>query len=954
MRIGFFGGLTVTDDGRPITVAGTMQLAVLFRLAVDAGRAVSYRSIVEDVWSADAPENERAALQSVVSRLRSQLPPGTIESTAGGYRLAVSRADVDVLAFEDLVAAASAAPADEARRLASEALALWVGEPWTPSDNFDWIERDLLRDRATALRLGGVATAPQQHSTIPAPLTSLIGRQAEIETIRSQLVTSRLVTIVGTGGAGKTRLAIETALARPGSVLVELAPVGPGELVAAVLAGIGREMRAETMAPSTGAFQRVLDGLAGRDVLVVLDNCEHVIGEAAALADELLRALPRLRILATSREPLGVAGEAFVAVGSLPHPRSGDADDLLGFPAVELFRERALAARGRDLDAAELPIAAQICARLDGLPLAIELAAARLRTMSPQEVLDGLEHRFTLLTGGYRTALPRHQTLRAMIDWSWSLLSDEERAALARLAVFPAGVHAGDADRLAAAMGLAASVFDSLVDKSLLQRSRGRYRTLETVREYGIERLAEQGATLEARMLQSAFERDRAREFDSLLRGPRIGEAITWFDAEEDNISAALRLAIAEGLADVAVDLVVSCAWYWTIRDRQEDARLWLTAVVPLAQNLTTDEAMLLRVLEPIITAFGDPTTGEEAFDVIAQRLVEVMAPLGSPSAGSHDLVQVLPPLMSAFATVMGEKDWMVKVALPLGEDLGLDPWPVALIHVMRAAMAQNRADIDELGVESATAYRMFTEIGDLWGLALSSQMRAEWLIVNGRLDEALEISEVATRNLRSITSSWDLAQQQGQATVALVRLGRIDEARVRAEAVLAEAMASGSARAQGQAQSTAAFVDLAAQDLDAVDRRLAIIGEMDSDWGGSPPQSLALLAVIRAGAEMLRGDLAAAETHLRDALTAALASHDLPVIGLVAVNAGSLALAAGDIPRALRAVDLSTSLIGAYDSTNPQVIAIERAAATAGIGRASADALTRPKALEALQSLIG
>lgn len=958
VRIGFFGGLRVEQHGRPIPLAGAMQLAVFFRLAMDAGRAVSYRSIVEDAWSQDAPENARAALQSVVSRLRSQLPDGAIESQPGGYRLAAARADVDILAFEDLVAAASAARGDEATRLASQALALWTGEPWIPSQNFDWVEADLHRDRAAALALGGVAGAPAAaRPNLPVPLTPLVGRQAELELIDRQLAAHRLVTIVGTGGAGKTRLAVETALAAPAALLVELAPVGPDELLGAVLAATGRELLTETLAERGSQRDRLLDALAGREVLVVLDNCEHVIVQAARLAEDLLGALPGLRILATSREPLAIAGEAIVAVGSLAHPSDHEAEGLLDYPAVELFRQRARAARGRDLDQDELPAAAQVCARLDGLPLAIELAAARLRTLGLDEVLAGLEDRFTLLTGGSRTALPRHQTLRAMIDWSWSLLDPQERAALAGLAVFPAGVDARDAAALATAMGLpAASVFDSLVDKSLLQRTRGRYRALETIREYGIERLTESGGTAAARAAQAAFERDRARENDRLLRGPRIGEAIGWFDAEEDNISAALRHALAQPLPEIAVDLAAACLWYWVIRDRQADARSWLPLILPLAAQVDSDESRMMRLVEPVITAFSGRAAESADPNEILERAAGLMVPLAAipVAAGMHDLLQVIPPLVGAFADVIGEPDWRIAVRVPRGQDFGLDPWPVAFLHVVRAAMAQNRGDVRELGEESELAYRLFTEIGDLWGLALSSQMRAEWLLVNGRPEEALEISDLATRNLRPITSSWDLAQQQGQAVVALVRLGRIDEARERVGEVVAEARAGGSPRALFQALTSATFVDLEARDLPAVERRIAEI-----DWLvetgplSNPPQVDALVAVIRARTLLLQGEPDAAEPHLRAAAAAAFASHDQPVIGLVAVNLGTCALARGDIHRALRAVDLATSLIGAFDATNPQIIEIERAAEDAGIGRAAHERLTRPKALEALQDLV-
>ena len=963
MRIGLLGGLRVEHDGREVSVSGAMQLAVLFRLAVDAGSAVSYRAIAEDIWGMDAPENTRASLQSIVSRLRSQLPAGVIESTSGGYRLGVGRSDVDALAFTDLVAAASTTTDEaEARRLASEALLVWSGEPWIPSENFDWFERDLRKDRAQAVGLGGVSpVAPvTSRNTVPTPLTALIGRGAELAMIADQLAASRLVTIVGTGGAGKTRLALEAASRQRFALLVELAPVGPHEVMAAIQTAIGRDMRSVDTSEPTGTRERVLESLHARDVLLVLDNCEHVIDEAARVAEDLLQSLPQLRILATSREPLAIPGEAFVAVGSLAHPREADLGDpgkLLSFPALELFQQRAAAARGVDLDESELLIAARITARLDGLPLALELAAAKLRTMTVQEVLDGLEHRFTLLTGGYRTALPRHQTLSAMIDWSWSLLSDEERRALASLAVFPSGVDSGDAAGLAVLMEISsASIFDSLVDKSLLQRSRGRYRTLETIREYGIEKLAETGRIADARELQACHAASRAQEVDRLLRGPRINEAIAWFDAEEDNISAALRFAVSVPLAEVAVTLATSCAWYWTIRDRGDDARIWFAEVGPLAEAVETDEARLIALAGTVMHAFGG-TAGEELnMENPLEGPLAMLMPVADMKVdvNSHELFQLFPVAVRAFGKVVGESEWMLKVRLPLGEDLGLAPWPTAVLHVMRAAMAQNRGDVTELGLESELAVAQFTEVGDLWGLALAQEMRAHWLTLLGHLDDALALSDESTENMRRITSSLDLAQQQGLAISILARQGRFDEAYVRVEKMLQDADVAASSRTQLQAQINAVMIDLLAGNMVEASTRLVTIDELALGWPGLPPQLSAFIESAKATVALLRDDDEAAEQHLRSAADAAFRSHDQPVIGMVAVALGTLALHRGDIRKALDAVELADALVGAHDATDPRIRAIMEAAAKAGIGRDDAEAPSRPVALEALQRLVG
>lgn len=956
MRIGLLGGLRVEHDGRTIPVSGAMQQAVLFRLAVDAGTAVSYRAISEDIWGLDAPENTKAALQSIVSRLRSQLPADSIGSTAGGYRLAVGRSDVDALEFSDRVATAE--NGSDPALLASEALAGWAGEPWIPSDNFDWFARDLGRDHAKAVELGGSVSRASAAPELPAQLTSLVGRELELGMIADQLASNRLVTIIGTGGAGKTRLAIEAASSRKSSLLVELAPVGPSEVLSAVLTATGREIR---MADSEagGSRERVIDALVGRDILLVLDNCEHVIDAAAALAQDLLSVLPALRILATSREPLGVPGESFVGVGSLPHPGDGEIDSLSGgelaaFAALELFSQRAASARGVGIDRDEIAAAARICARLDGLPLAIELAAAKLRTMSVDEVLAGLDDRFTLLTGGYRTALPRHQTLRAMIDWSWSLLDDDERLALARFAVFPAGVGVGEARLLAAELGLkSASVFDSLVDRSLLQRTRGRFRALETVREYGIERLSEAAELVEARTAQAEYIDLRARTMDQLLRGPHIMEAIGWFDAEEDNIASALRYVTGVPLPALAVHLAISCAWYWLIRDRNEDAREWFTLVAPLAAGVDGDEARVLTLINQVIEQFAENLAGP--FGEISDDLRDALRPLAEIklTAGSHELLQLIVPTVGAFAEALSGEQWMVTVRLPEVDGLGLDPWPSALLHIARAAMAQNRGAVAELGAESERALELFTELGDIWGLALSEQMRSIWLGTMGRLEEALALGDSSTEHMREITTSWDLAQQQGLAIQMLLRLGRNDEAIVRVQQMLESAEASGNARTLLQVQLAAASVDVEVDDLESAASRLVVIDGLYEVSEHEPGQLVALVEGLKAAIGRKRGDLDGAEEHLRIAAEAAIRSQDQPVIGMVAIGVGSYLLARGNVALAVQAVDFATSVTGAYDATHPGVIAIDAAAMEKGIGRPSTEVPERPMTAEALQGLI-
>ena len=930
VRIGFFGGLGV-DDG---TVTGAMQRALLFRLAIDAGTVVATRTLVDDLWPDDAPENARAALQSIVSRLRSQLPAGAIESDPGGYRLVVARDDVDVLEFQDLVAAASA---ERDPALATRALAVWRGEPWHP-EGFEWFAAELLDDRTRALELGGTVHAPVHD--VPAPLTDLIGRDLDLALTRSQLAANRIVTIIGPGGAGKTSLALALAREREHALFVELAPVGAGEVWPAVLGASGRDLRLGEAPTASGTEDRVISALGGRDLVLVLDNCEHLVEEASHVVSELLRALPRLRVLATSREPLGVVGEAFVPIGALD--RAG---------ALELFERRTVAARGYGLDDDERRLALVVCDRLDRLALAIELAAARLRTMTLTEISAGLDDRFTLLASGPRSALPRHQTLWSLIDWSWDLLDDDERAALCALAVFPAGVSARAG--LAEQLELPADIFDQLVDRSLLQRTQGRFRTLETIREYGIHRLAQDGQLATARENQAQFMATGARAHDAMLRGSGIHEAIAWFDVEEDNLAAALRHAVDAPLPALSVQLAAACGWYWTVRDRHLDAIAWFDQVLAHTEGDPSDEARIVTLMSHLSraftgdTAWNDPSVQEQrARDALAVSALEPVA------AGGHPLLQVLSPLLLSFGSALGNESWPYLVDIPNGDDLGLDEWPTAILHVMRAALAENRGDIETEGVSSARALEMFDRIGDEWGLALARQIRSEWLSLNGRLEEALEMTDQSSAGMREITSAQDALQQQGLSLTLLLRLGRADEAQERVQGMLDAAHDDGGSRLIVQATVLAATVALARNDLDSARDLLARVDELLPDWPAIYPQLLASIELTRGCILVREGRLDESLVALRASAEIALASGDHPIIAQVALGFGELALARGETDEAFRALELAVAIRGVLETTDPRVAAL-----LAAVGddrrRELAEANSRPGAVESLRSLL-
>ncbi len=358
-------------------------------------------------------------------------------------------------------------------------------------------------------------------ANLPGQLTSFIGREREIDAVLELMQTNRIVSVLGVGGCGKTRLSVEVASRAvhdfpDGVWFVALAPIDDSDLVAqTVLAAIGGREQ-----PGRSPIETIQRALAGRTALLVLDNCEHVVAAAATVASELLARLPTLSILATSREQLGVAGEVTFTVPSLS----------IDTEALELFVDRAAKARPGFARTAENAAAiGEICQRLDGMPLALELAAARIRSLSPQQICEGLSDRFRLLSTGARTLTPRQQTLRGSVDWSYDLLTDDERAALRRLSVFSGGMDLDAAQVVVADDRIEAidvtDLVGSLVDKSLvIVDDRGRfvrYRMLETIREYGAERLDEAGERADVARRHRSHYQNVARA--GLGRGGRPG-----------------------------------------------------------------------------------------------------------------------------------------------------------------------------------------------------------------------------------------------------------------------------------------------------------------------------------------------------------------------------------------------------------------------------------------------
>jgi predicted ATPase/DNA-binding SARP family transcriptional activator len=425
------------------------------------------------------------------------------------------------------------------------------------------------------------APAPMATGNLRERLSSFVGRTAELEELSEAVRSSRLVTLIGPGGVGKTRLAVEAAATlrqehRDGAWLVEFASLTEPDGVAPAVAGALGAAAAGLIGPPSpdSTVELIVRYLAGRSLVVVFDNCEHVIDQTAALAETLAGTVPGLRLIATSREPLGVPGEVLVSVGPLAVPA-----------AVELFVDRARAVRpGFTADGHTRPVINDICRRLDGLPLAVELAAARLRSLTLATLAERLDDRFRLLTVGARTALPRQQTLRAVVDWSYDLLFEDERRLFARLSVFAGGCDLDAAEAVCAddqvPAGEILDVLSRLVDKSLVARPDAgrdaRFIQLQTLWQYGRDRLDESGEAGAMCARHGAYYRQMAEEAHDGLRGvtgPMWRERLT---SELGNLRAALDWFIAGGDADAALSLASGMAWLWFINGDFVEGARWL------------------------------------------------------------------------------------------------------------------------------------------------------------------------------------------------------------------------------------------------------------------------------------------------------------------------------------------------------------------------------------------
>jgi predicted ATPase/DNA-binding SARP family transcriptional activator len=791
----------------------------------------------------------------------------------------------------------------------------------------------------TAALRGQIDKAPAptaeaaRRTNLRTPLTSFVGRDADVSVVSELVDDYRLTTLVGPGGFGKTRLAVEVARAMldqmpDGVWLVELAAVADGtDVPAAVLAALDlREPSLVGREKAEDPVGRLIAALRSRSALLVLDNCEHVIAAAAALADRLLAECPRLRVLATSREPMGITGEAVWPVDplNLP-PEDADGHDVLGYDAVRLLVDRARPVRpGFTVTNDNASAVARICRVLDGMPLAIELAAARLRTMAVAQLAERLDDRFRLLTGGSRTAVPRHQTLRAVVDWSWELLSDAERVVLRRLAVFIGGATLEAAQRVCADATVTADhvpdLVAALVDKSLLVLSGDeipRYRMLETIKAYGLDRLDEAGEREDLRRAHARYFVELAETAAPHLRR---AEQLVWLrrlKADHDNLNAALRGAIAAGDALTSVRLVAAAGWYWWLSGHKAEAMELATEAVAVP-GAADDEARATACA--MVAWFASAGLGglEQAEPWIrtAQQLTKR---IDHPGPLLRYVVEMGALMQSENAPGLSAQD----VMRPLIADE--DPWVRAVARLTRNRMlraGEQEADIQQALVE-------FRSIGERWGISYALATLADLAARRGDLIVALDYGEQAADVLAELGAVEDMVFLKAREAQLRWLVG--DE--------------TGSAAAMAQAEEDAASVgwpdavagvayfkaDLARWAGDATTARdelshaEAVLGQ-----AGMDPVFRAMILDSFAYLDAADGDLDSAGARREEALAIALGSRDDGLVSQVLVGVADQAVRRGYPALAARLLAASEGISGGPDLSRPDSAQVEAITRTA------------------------
>ncbi|MEU7059619.1 BTAD domain-containing putative transcriptional regulator [Streptomyces sp. NPDC046197] len=867
-------------DGRAALAAGdTARAAARLREALTEWRGPA----LPDLPGAHAESTrlEELRLAAVTDRIEADLLLGGGPDLVPELRALLAAHPLSERLYGQLMRALHAAgrPAEaltvyeEARR----ALADQLGAD--PSPELSALHLELLQ---------GEEPAPRR-SRLPAQLTRFVGRDAELARIAALLDRSRLVTLTGPGGAGKTRLAIEAARTHPDVCFVELAPLtDAGRIPYAVLTALGvREGFRNAAADTT---QRLLAALEEREALLVLDNCEHLVEEAARVTGLLLGSCPRVRVLATSREALGITGEVLVPVPSLP-PK----------PAEQLFLDRARAVRPGFEGHARVP---DICRALDGLPLAIELAAARLRTLGPDELADRLDDRFRLLTRGDRTKAPRHRTLRAVVEWSWDLLDEPERELAGRLTVFAGGATA-DAVEAVCGVPWPQDLLASLVEKSFLEVSDGRYRMLETIRAFAAEHVTGRRGLEDAHAAYFLGLAERAEPY------VRSGEQLPWLDrlsAEYADLDAALRHLTDTAPGD-ALRLMAALTWFRRLRglhgDHLAQARALLAAVGDEPPEGLAEQYALCA-MNAISGSGEDPGESE-----LLARVGALMRSLNRP---------LRLPFTVILWSLTGGPQLTVEEHVRI--QTNDSPWGRALLDL--GAAYQELYAGRSVTAEAAFARSLdgFRATGDRWGMANCLDPLGTFARWRGEYGHALRLLDEGltyVQQLRAPEESADLLRSR-----ASVLLHRGDAEDAAAHFTHAAALARTAGVLDKVAAARRGLGDVARLSGDAAHARVLYESALElcaANWFSAGETARILVGLGRTAAG--EGDAETAREWFTQALTAASESPEVLVLAEVAE---ALAEVAGHPQRAAELLGAAAGVRGAVVRGDRDAVRTEEA----------------------------
>jgi predicted ATPase/DNA-binding SARP family transcriptional activator len=769
------------------------------------------------------------------------------------------------------------------------------------------------------------AAAPstkRPRTNLPVPLTDLVGRAEAITEVRRLLGSGRLVTLTGPGGVGKTRLAVETAAqlidSFPDGVwLVELAGLGrpgnqdvtasPTEAVMTVL-GIREDAPLRPQGTGPGDLTERLAGpLRSERLLLVLDNCEHLVESVAELAAALLRTAPELHILATSREPLGLTGEAVFMVPPLEQSS-----------AVQLFVARATAAApGFTLGPGDAGAVAELCRRLDGIPLPLELAASRVRALSVHELVARLDDRFRLLAAGHRDVPPRQQTLRATIDWSWDLLTEPERTVLRRLAVHADSFALQAAESICAGDGVPAedmlALLVRLVDRSLVVMANDegstRYRLLESVADYCLERLDEAGERDRVRQRHDAYYTKLAERAAARLYGHAQRQWLERLDRETPNIRRALEGAVGDRQPDRALRAVNAMAWYWLLRGRLREALRSLDMALAIAGGTDATAHAKARAWRTGLAALA----GE-----IDRRALHRTAALELCQKIDHASVRARAEWFLGFVECdlgdLSVSEELVNRALRTARAVA-DRWCSAAALSTKAKQAMLRGDLGEVQRSGEQSLELFRALGDRWGQLQSMEWLGALARIHGDYERATRLHQDGLRVAEALGLWPQAADQLSWLGRIAMHLGDYAQARGLHERAMRLAARQGYTPGETFAEFGLGLLARREGRLDAAEAHLRSVLERSRPVGVAPGVAVTLsLAELGFVAEQ-RGDAAAAQTLHLDSFAAARKLGDPRAMALALEGlAGARALAGhhGQAARLLGMADAARRSVGA------------------------------------------